>query len=232
MRAISALFFKAECTTRRFARWSFWAWPTRSANTSVPLYVLNVTYPLIDDEVKRFCASKRGVLVIEEGQPDFIEQNLHSILRRADIATKVHGKDLLAMAGEYTAAVVTKGILKFVEQYAPELIDRERLPSVVRPKTLPPISAGSSCAAAVVLHRVPGAADFYRDEAGGARTGAAPRELRYRLPSCSRFCRRSTSARPPWATASVGRARRHSRPRNPASAPSASWATADSGITG
>ncbi len=68
--------------------------------------MLNVTYPLVDDEVKRFCAGKRAVLMIEEGQPDFIEQNLHAILRKAGIATKVHGKDMLPMAGEYTAAAV------------------------------------------------------------------------------------------------------------------------------
>src|SRR5215475_4773970 len=89
----------------------------------IPLYVLNVTYPLIDEEVKEFCAGKRAVLVIEEGQPDFIEQNLHAILRKANLATKVHGKDMLAMAGEYTAAVVTRGILKFVESYAPQLLE-------------------------------------------------------------------------------------------------------------
>src|SRR5437868_4566986 len=40
-------------------------------NSKVPLYVLNVTYPLIDAEIKSFCSDKRGVLVIEEGQPDF-----------------------------------------------------------------------------------------------------------------------------------------------------------------
>ncbi len=102
-------------------------------NTRVPLYVLNVTYPLIDEEVKAFCTGKRGVLIIEEGQPDFIEQNLHAILRKADLSTRVHGKDVLPMAGEYTAAVVTKGILSFIEQYGPQLVDREHLPSVVRP---------------------------------------------------------------------------------------------------
>jgi indolepyruvate ferredoxin oxidoreductase alpha subunit len=102
-------------------------------NTRVPLYVLNVTYPLIDEEVKCFCAGKRGVLVIEEGQPDFIEQNLHAILRKADLTTRVHGKDFLPMGGDYTSAVVTKGILSFVEQYAPHLIDRDYLPRVVRP---------------------------------------------------------------------------------------------------
>ena len=104
----------------------------------VPLYVLNVTYPLVDEEVRRFCAGKRAVLLIEEGQPDFLEQNLHSILRKASMTTRVHGKDLLAMAGEYTAAVVTQAILKFVELYAPRLIDRDRLPPVVRPATAKP----------------------------------------------------------------------------------------------
>jgi indolepyruvate ferredoxin oxidoreductase alpha subunit len=102
-------------------------------DSKIPLYVLNVTYPLVDDEIKRFCIGKRAVLVIEEGQPDFIEQNLHAILRKADVQTKVHGKGMLPMAGEYTAAVVIRGILKFIEQCAPHLIDRQNLPAVVRP---------------------------------------------------------------------------------------------------
>jgi indolepyruvate ferredoxin oxidoreductase alpha subunit len=102
-------------------------------DSHIPLYVLNVTYPLIDEEVKDFCAGKRAVLIIEEGQPDFIEQSLHSILRKADLPAKIHGKDMLAMAGEYTAAVVTKGILKFVESYGHELVAARKLPTVVRP---------------------------------------------------------------------------------------------------
>src|SRR3954463_4901255 len=36
-------------------------------NTQVPLYVMNVAYPLIDNEVLRFCEGKRAVLVVEEG---------------------------------------------------------------------------------------------------------------------------------------------------------------------
>ena len=102
-------------------------------DSKIPHYVLNVTYPLIEEEVKNFCLGKRAVLVIEEGQPDFIEQNINSILRKADIQTKLHGKDVLPMAGEYTAAAVTRGVLKFVEMYAPNLIDRQHLPTVARP---------------------------------------------------------------------------------------------------
>lgn len=102
-------------------------------DSRIPLYVLNVTYPPIDDEVTRFCNDKRAVLVVEEGQPEFIEQNLHAILRKAGLQTKVHGKDLLPMAGEYTAAVVTKGLHKFIESCKPELLDQARLPKLVKP---------------------------------------------------------------------------------------------------
>ncbi len=88
----------------------------------VPLYVMNVTYPLIDDEIRHFCAGKRAVLMVEEGQPDFIEQALHAILRKADLQTKVHGKDVLLKGGEYTGDVVLRGVRRFLEQTAPNLV--------------------------------------------------------------------------------------------------------------
>jgi len=99
----------------------------------VPLYVLNVTYPLIDDEITAFCAGKRAVLLVEEGQPDFIEQALNTILRRADLQTRVHGKDLLPMAGEYTGGVLAAGIARFVERIAPHLLEGRPLPRAARP---------------------------------------------------------------------------------------------------
>ena len=87
-------------------------------DSQIPLYVLNVTYPLIDEEVTRFCAGKRAVLVIEEGQPDYIEQALNSMLRKAGSDTRVDGKDVLPMAGEYTGATIMAGVRAFVERYA------------------------------------------------------------------------------------------------------------------
>jgi indolepyruvate ferredoxin oxidoreductase, alpha subunit len=90
--------------------------------TSVPIYVLNVTYPLIDDEVAAFAADKKAILVVEEGQPEFIEQAINTILRRRDIQTKLSGKDVLPMAGEYTPMVVTKGVQAFLELHAKSLL--------------------------------------------------------------------------------------------------------------
>jgi indolepyruvate ferredoxin oxidoreductase alpha subunit len=95
-------------------------------DSQIPLYVLNVTYPLIDDEVTRFCAGKRAVLVIEEGQPDFIEQALNSMLRKAGSDTRVDGKDVLPMAGEYTGATIMAGVRAFVERYAAGMVQRPR----------------------------------------------------------------------------------------------------------
>src|SRR5436190_10597722 len=88
----------------------------------IPLYVLNVTYPLIDAELVRFCAGKKAILIIEEGQPEFIEQAVNTILRRANIQTRVEGKGMLPMAGEYVAGVMKEGIRKFVERYRPDLL--------------------------------------------------------------------------------------------------------------
>ena len=91
--------------------------------TQVPLYVMNVTYPLIPQELCAFCAGKRSVLMVEEGQPNFIEDALHAILRKADIQTKVYGKDVLPMAGEYTGEVMLAGLAKYLANAAPRGLD-------------------------------------------------------------------------------------------------------------
>jgi len=87
--------------------------------TRVPLYCLNVAYPLVEEEVLRFCRGKQAVLVVEEGQPDYHEQHLNTILRRAGVATALHGKDLLPPAGEYTLQALHDGVRAFVAKYRP-----------------------------------------------------------------------------------------------------------------
>jgi indolepyruvate ferredoxin oxidoreductase alpha subunit len=87
----------------------------------IPLYVLNVTYPLVPDEWARFCAGKRAVLVVEEGQPEFIEQAASRILRQRGVTAALLGKGPLPMHGEYTVDVLRKGIGEFIGEWAPEL---------------------------------------------------------------------------------------------------------------
>jgi indolepyruvate ferredoxin oxidoreductase, alpha subunit len=85
----------------------------------IPIYCMNVTYPMIPEELVAFCAGKQQVLVVEEGQPAYIEEAVLAILRRHDVnGVKLRGKDVLPMAGEYTGEVVLTGVSKFLDRAA------------------------------------------------------------------------------------------------------------------
>jgi len=102
--------------------------------TEVPLYVLNVTYPLLRDEFDDFCKGKDHVLVVEEGQPDHIEQQLGSYLYKLERKVKLHGKDVLPMAGEYTGQVLLDGVTDFLKVAAPEMLPgKVRAPNAEAP---------------------------------------------------------------------------------------------------
>jgi indolepyruvate ferredoxin oxidoreductase alpha subunit len=92
--------------------------------SEVPLHILNVTYPLLGDEISGFCAGKRAVLVVEEGQPAYIEEAIEAILRKAEVNNcTIVGKQVLPMAGEYTAEVMLEGVTKFLEGAVPRGLD-------------------------------------------------------------------------------------------------------------
>jgi indolepyruvate ferredoxin oxidoreductase alpha subunit len=94
--------------------------------SKIPLYCLNVTYPLVPDEWVRFCAPKQAVLVVEEGQPEFIEQAAAQMLRKHDLHARLAGKDVLPSTGEYSVDVLRKGLGEFIERWAPGLRDPRR----------------------------------------------------------------------------------------------------------
>ncbi len=84
-------------------------------NSQIPMLVLNVVYPLVPTQITQFCDGKNSVLVVEEGQPDFIEQEITALLRRAKVDTVLRGKDVLPPAGEYTAEVMLGGLTRWLE---------------------------------------------------------------------------------------------------------------------
>ncbi|MXX89486.1 MAG: indolepyruvate ferredoxin oxidoreductase subunit alpha [Boseongicola sp. SB0665_bin_10] len=94
-------------------------------NTEVPLHVLNVTYPLVRTEVLDFARGKDALLIVEEGQPEFIEQTIGSMLFREGVQTRLMGKDVLPMAGEYTGEVLRDGMTAFLRETAPDLLPRQ-----------------------------------------------------------------------------------------------------------
>ena len=111
----------------------------------IPLYVMNVAYPVIDSELERFCAGKKAVLVVEEGQPEFHEQAIHTVLGRAGIRTTIHGKDMLAKAGEYTVAELKRALATFLQRYHPSAL------AVPVPMGMPMRSAAAANAASKAM---------------------------------------------------------------------------------
>ena len=85
--------------------------------SDVPLLILNVTYPLVHEQIADFARDKRAVLVIEEGSPDYIEQEIATLLRRRDLQTALHGKDILPATGEVTPEVMMRGLLRFFAKH-------------------------------------------------------------------------------------------------------------------
>ena len=89
-------------------------------NTKISIYVLNIVHPLIPDEVISYAKKFKALLVIEEGQPQYIEQELGLLFHKEKIEVSLAGKDVLPMAGEYTSEVIHKGVFTFIKKYIPD----------------------------------------------------------------------------------------------------------------
>ncbi len=106
-----------------------------NGNCKIPLYNLNVTYPLVKDEFLSFCENKEAILVVEEGQPEFIEQNLSSFLYRSKSSVTLHGKDIFPMAGEYTGQIMLESLTSFIKMTLPDILPGQiRSPNAIPPK--------------------------------------------------------------------------------------------------
>ena len=95
--------------------------------SALPIYCLNVAYPLIPEEVADFCRGKRAVLVIEEGTPEFIEHELNTLVRRADLQTAIVGKGVMPRSGEYSGQAIKEGLARFLREWAPALAPAEEI---------------------------------------------------------------------------------------------------------
>ena len=176
------------------------------------------------------------MLLVEEGQPDYIEQNLNAILRRNGVDTALHGKDMLPVAGEYTSAAVTRGVAAFLRRSCPSAIEHE--PALLRERDDPASPFAARVAAEVVQPRPPGLCTgcperpiFSGMKLAERETGEPPRQRRHRLPPVRdqrpvRPRRDDDGLRP-----RVGRRRRAERPGGRQAHGGRSWVTAASGTT-
>jgi len=80
----------------------------------IPLLVLNVIHPLVPEELVDFLDGKRRVLVLEEGMPNFIEQELKALAYDRGLIVRIEGKDTVAAQGEYVPEVVLAALARFL----------------------------------------------------------------------------------------------------------------------
>ena len=109
-------------------------------DSSIPLYILNVTYPLVENEFLSFCEDKKAILVVEEGQPEFIEQNLSTFLYRSKSSISLYGKDTFPMAGEYTGQIVLESLTSFIKATMPDILPGQVRSPNVTPTQIPDLS--------------------------------------------------------------------------------------------
>ena len=136
-------------------------------NSEIPIYCLNVTYPMVDNELLSFCDDKSSVLVVEEGQPEFIEQAIGAILGKNARTTRVFGKGCLPEAGEYTVDTLRDGLRDIYRDSRRAYLAGGAGPS------------GLTCERVArtpgrFLHRLSGTSDLYSDEPAAKRTRPDP----------------------------------------------------------
>jgi indolepyruvate ferredoxin oxidoreductase, alpha subunit len=93
----------------------------------IPILNLNVTYPVVQEEIIKFIEDKKTVLIIEEGMPNLIEEQIRSIAQRNKIYTELLGKDLMPVNGEYTPDRIIKGLGSFLIQNTESAYEKKRL---------------------------------------------------------------------------------------------------------
>ena len=84
----------------------------------IPLLVLNVIHPLVPEELVDFLDGKRRVLVLEEGMPNFIEQELKALAYDRRLTVRIEGKDTVAAQGEYVPELVLAALARFLGEAA------------------------------------------------------------------------------------------------------------------
>src|SRR5581483_729973 len=86
--------------------------------SALPVLQLNVINPLVPEQIADFLRDKDQVLVLEEGMPNLLEEQIRAIAQRFELRTRILGKDLLPPHGEYTPAVLVEGLARFLSRGA------------------------------------------------------------------------------------------------------------------
>ncbi len=96
-------------------------------NGDFPTLCLNVIHPLVPEEIVEFLQDKDQVLIVEEGMPDSLEQQIRAIAQSFGLSqVKIYGKGIIPEAGELSPLPMLKSLsswlsLVFSNQASPAL---------------------------------------------------------------------------------------------------------------
>lgn len=81
---------------------------------SFSVLCLNVVHPLAPEEIVGFLKGKDKVLIVEEGMPNLLEQQIRAMAQKERLLVEIFGKDYVPVAGELTPENLMPGVAKFL----------------------------------------------------------------------------------------------------------------------
>jgi indolepyruvate ferredoxin oxidoreductase alpha subunit len=110
----------------------------------VSILKIGTPYPLPEKLARELVGSVPLVLVVEELEP-IVETGVKAVAQAAGIAVKVHGKDLLPLAGELSTRIITEAIVKLTG--APSPVDFAKIDNLAKEVApLLPVRPPTMCA--------------------------------------------------------------------------------------
>lgn len=83
-------------------------------NSNISILNLNSTFPIVPNEIESFSMDKDTVLVVEEGMPNLIEQQIISVVHKKGLKTRIIGKEIMPYDGEFSPQHILDGLSKFL----------------------------------------------------------------------------------------------------------------------
>ncbi|MCX7967742.1 MAG: thiamine pyrophosphate-dependent enzyme [Armatimonadetes bacterium] len=86
----------------------------QSLSFGIPLLSLHALFPIVEDELAEFLEGKDEVLIVEEGEPSFLEREIRAIAQQIGWTGRIVRSEFLPTTGELTTDIVTDGLTKFL----------------------------------------------------------------------------------------------------------------------
>jgi indolepyruvate ferredoxin oxidoreductase alpha subunit len=106
----------------------------RDGALDVDLLALRALFPLVPEEIEEFAWGKRALLVLEEGRPSLLEDQIRGLLQRSGSKVAILGKDDLGLEGEMEPGTLKEALSRVLEPRG-STCERDSLGEAPRPSS-------------------------------------------------------------------------------------------------